>query len=355
MVASPFYSRSSRATSGELNLMMWSDEFPDPIIPNFERETGIKVNRLAFSVDEEQIFKLSSPNIQAADVCQPPFAGRGQYLGNGLLQPIDMAKINGYDLVYPAMEKYITTFWTENTDRFFLPHSWRAEGISYRTDKISIPNSQLGYSSLWEKNVEGYVQGRVHSLLVGIGLLLDHTQQWQSNRLLDTLRSEAEFRNTWDRILNFASGHKGWIRQFWSTPQEASIGFASNDVWIGQTREPRNDGQMKLPHYVKFVAPLEGPLAWLDGLALTKNAQNVDQAYAFFNYILRPEVAALISENSGYWPVVKSAVQHMNTSLAKRFTETYSDDALSNLWLWPPVPNWYAELRAEYADRFKAA
>ena len=43
-VAGPALVRNARSSSGELNLLMWSDEFPNPVIPNFESKTGIKVN-----------------------------------------------------------------------------------------------------------------------------------------------------------------------------------------------------------------------------------------------------------------------------------------------------------------------
>ncbi|HEY1386475.1 MAG TPA: hypothetical protein VGF43_22825, partial [Dongiaceae bacterium] len=54
----PMYVRDAFSSSGELNLLMWSDEFPDPVIPNFEKASGIKVNQTPFSQNEEQINKL---------------------------------------------------------------------------------------------------------------------------------------------------------------------------------------------------------------------------------------------------------------------------------------------------------
>ncbi len=40
--ASPLYVKNAFSSSGELNLLRWSDEFPDPVIPNFEKASGIK-------------------------------------------------------------------------------------------------------------------------------------------------------------------------------------------------------------------------------------------------------------------------------------------------------------------------
>ena len=38
----PMIVKDAFSSSGELNLLMWSDEFPDPVIPNFEKASGIK-------------------------------------------------------------------------------------------------------------------------------------------------------------------------------------------------------------------------------------------------------------------------------------------------------------------------
>src|SRR5215216_7618783 len=58
--AGPALVRNALSASGELNLLMWPDEFPDPVIPNFETQTGIKVNKTPFSQNEEQINKLQA-------------------------------------------------------------------------------------------------------------------------------------------------------------------------------------------------------------------------------------------------------------------------------------------------------
>ena len=69
--ASPLYVKNAFSSSGELNLLMWSDEFPDPVIPNFEKASGIKVNQTPFSQNEEQINKLQATGGEGFDLCQP--------------------------------------------------------------------------------------------------------------------------------------------------------------------------------------------------------------------------------------------------------------------------------------------
>ena len=39
----PWIVKDAFSSSGEVTFLNWSDELPDPVIPNFEAKTGIKV------------------------------------------------------------------------------------------------------------------------------------------------------------------------------------------------------------------------------------------------------------------------------------------------------------------------
>ena len=65
----PWIVRDAFSSSGELNILNWSDELPDPVIPDFTAKTGIKVNTTPFSQNEEQINKLQATKGQGFDLC----------------------------------------------------------------------------------------------------------------------------------------------------------------------------------------------------------------------------------------------------------------------------------------------
>ena len=83
----PWIVRDARSASGELNILVWSDEVPDPLIPNFTKATGIKVNTTPFSQNEEQINKLQATGGEGFDLCQPTRDRQPQFhelIGNEL-------------------------------------------------------------------------------------------------------------------------------------------------------------------------------------------------------------------------------------------------------------------------------
>lgn len=103
------------------------------------------------------------------------------------------------------------------------------------------------------------------------------------------------------------------------------------------------------------MAPQEGAITWLDGWAVTKAARNIEETYAFLNYVMSPEVSAQIAEGSGYNPVVAGAGARLSEATKRDFSEAYPEDAMQKLWHRPPEPVWFASLRGKYANAYQTA
>jgi spermidine/putrescine transport system substrate-binding protein len=354
-LASPLYIKRALSSSGEINLLMWSDEFPNPVIPDFEAKTGIKVNQTPFSQNEEQINKLQATGGEGFDLCQPTRDRAPQFKDLNVLAAFDMNKLKNAGNILPSMLEGSSSVWTWDGGLYHLPHCWGSEAISWRTDLWKGDPATLSYGSLWEEGVKGHVQGRPHSLLLGIGLWMDANGKLPSNRMLDAFKDEASFKKIYDQILPVAIEHKPWIKQFWDSADNTKSGLMENDVWIGQTWDGPALTLKKEGKPVSYQAPKEGAIAWLDGLSLIKAAKNIDQVYAFLDYLHTPQASAAVAEGSGYNPVITGADALLSDAAKKNFQEAYPGDALKNLWHRPPEPSWFGELRTQYADKLKSA
>jgi spermidine/putrescine transport system substrate-binding protein len=351
----PMIVKDAFSSSGELNLLMWSDEFPDPVIPNFEKATGIKVNQTPFSQNEEQINKLQATGGEGFDICQPTCNRAPQYKDLQVLAPWDTNKLKNLSALVPSMIANSKGLWTWEDGLHHLPHCWGSEALSFRTDLYKGDLTKLSYGSLWDDAVKGHTQGRGHSFLLGIGLWWDHTGKVPSNRMHDGYKDEASFKKLWDPILAFAIEHKPWVKQFWDSADNTKSGLMENDVWLGQTWDGPPLSLKKEGKPVSYQAPVEGAIVWLDGLSLMKKAKNIEQAYAFVDYLHTPEVSAMVSDGSNYNPVVTGADALTSEAFKKNFQEAYPGDALDRVWPWPAEPSWYAEIRSQYVDQFTAA
>ncbi len=351
----PIVTQNALSSSGELNLLMWSDEFPGDVIPNFEKVSGIKVNQTPFSQNEEQINKLQATGGEGFDLCQPTVNRAPQFKDLAVTAPYDMGKLKNVGNILPSMVASSKALWEWDGGLHHLPHCWGSEAISYRTDLYKGDVAQLSYGSLWDEGVKGHTQGRGHSFLLGIGLWWDASGKMASNRMVDGYKDEESFKKIWDPILKFAIENKAYVKQFWDSADNTKSGLMENDVWIGQTWDGPPLSLKKDGKPVNYTAPKEGAIVWMDGITMLKAAKNTDQLYAFLDYLHTPEVSGKVAEGSGYNGIVTGADAFTSDTFKKNFQEAYPGDALKNLWPWPAEPSWYAEIRSQYTDKFKAA
>ena len=350
----PWIVANAQSTSGALSLLNWDDELPGNVIPDFEKATGIKVSTTPFSQNEEQINKLQATKGAGFDLCQPTHDRAPQFKDIEVLQAFDEKKLS-VDSILPAALNASRGNWTWDGKLFHVPHCWGTEAISWRNDLTKIEPGQLSYGTLWKDEYKGKVQGRPHSLLLGIGLWMDGAGTLNSNRMLDAFKNEDSMKKIYDVILKEAITRKPWIKQFWDSADNTKSGFTTNGCVIGQTWDGPAISIKKAGQPITFMAPKEGAIGWVDGWAITKAAKNVEQAYAFLKYVHSAEGSAKVAEGSGYNPVAKGADALLSDKAKAIFKEAYPGSAIENLWWRPVEPSWFADLRTQYAEKFKAA
>jgi spermidine/putrescine transport system substrate-binding protein len=353
-VASPAIVSNALSSSGELSILNWDDELPDPVIPDFEKATGIKVNSTPFSQNEEQINKLQATDGVGFDLCQPTHDRAPQFRDIGVLQPLDDKRVK-LDLIVPSLLNASTANWTWDGKLYHVPHCWGTEAIAWRSDLTKIAPADLSFGTLWNDEYKGKVQGRPHSLLLGIGLWLDGTGKLPSNRMLDAYKNEEQMKKIYDALLKEAIDHKAWIKQYWDSADNTKSGFLSNGVVIGETWDGPVISLKKTGKPLSYQAPKEGAIGWVDGWALSKASKNVDQAYAFLNYLHSPEGSAKVAEGSGYNPSGVGADKLLSDKARSIFEEAYPGASIESMWWRPVEPSWFAELRSQYAEKYKAA
>jgi spermidine/putrescine transport system substrate-binding protein len=354
LAVGPWLVKDAFSSSGEVSLLNWSDEIPDPVIPNFEAKTGIKVKSTPFSQNEEQINKLQATGGEGFDLCQPTRDRQPQFFDLNLVQVLDTGKLTSWGNLLPSFQE-ATKLWEWDGALHWVPHVWGSEAISWRTDKTQLEYKNLSYGTLWNDEYKGGVQGRPHSMLLGIGLWMDHSGKLPSNRMLDAFKDEATFRKLYDVIIKFAVDHKPWIKQFWDSADNTKSGLMENGVIIGQTWDGPPLSLKKDGKPVTYMSPQEGAITWIDGWALSAGAANIEQAYAWINYVHTAEASAAAAEGSGYNPICKGSDALLSAEAKKLFQEAYPEDALDKLWNRPPESSWLGDLKLEYAEKFKAA
>ena len=274
---------------GELHIYNWSDYIAEDTVANFEKETGIKVSYDTYESNEEMVAKLQ--------------VGAGGY---------DIVVPTGYivtvlaamDLLHPLSKKRYISNWSnvaplfhdpifDKGNRWGVPWQWGTTGIAYRSDKVtSPPDSWAVFHDATLKNkmtMMDDVRDVIGSWLRYRGKSLNSSEQAD----LDQAKADA-----------IAS--KANLKAYISAPVKGQL--VSGDVWIAQLWNGDTMQAKAEQPTIGYVLPKEGGSIWTDSLVIPKSAPHKRAAHEFMNFILRPEVAASISNFTGYGTPVEPAM-----------------------------------------------
>jgi spermidine/putrescine transport system substrate-binding protein len=351
----PAYVKNALSSSGELNVMFWSDELPEDLLKSFTDKTGIKVNFTGFGSNEELLNKMKSTKGEGFDLISPTLNRVPQWKELGVTQAWDLKKIP-VDRLNPAMLKAGEIWNLDGKGQHWLPHVWGTEGISWRTDKWQPKGEFPSYGDIWDDANAGKTMGRSHSLILGAGLWMEGEGKLEPGSMLKAAyESEAKMRPIWEKVTQFCIDKKKNIKVLWNDADTQKNGLLNEGIvcaqtWDGPPIALKNDGQP-----VTYRAPKEGAMAWVDGMSLPTGAKNIEQAYAFVDFDYQPEAAGKAIDKHGYNSPVIGADKFASDRYAKNFADAYPGDALSKLNPWPSEPQWYADLRAQYVNKFQSA
>ena len=341
------------ASSGEVNVLMWSDYLPPSYLADFTAETGISVNYTGIGSNEEIINKMKATKGKGVDICSPTNLRSGQWVDLELLQAWDYSKIPNIGNVNPAMLKVGDVEWNfGGKGSHWLPQIWGTEGVAWRTDLYSPAGGQPSYGNIWDGSAEGNTMIRPHSGMLGAGLYMQTTGELEPGDVWRAYESEEKMRPIWEKITAFCIKNKAQIKLFWNDADSQKNGFLNDGVLVGQTWDGPPLAMKTAGEPVHYQAPAEGSLAWVDGMSLSAAAENMDQAYAFVEYAFRQEPAGKAIDDHGYNSAVIGASKFAGDNYKKNFNEAYPGDALAKLNPWPSEPQWYADVRTEYRNKF---
>jgi len=343
------------ASSGQVNVFAWGDYVKENMIEKFEKDTGIKINLSTFGSNDEAENKLRAAGGKGFDVIFPSVTNGPNYYPHDLLAPLDESKVEMGNIIPSMVRDSINLGATYRGKRYLLPFDWGTEAITFDSATWPMGDGDVSFGSLWAPEAKGAAAFRQKSVIMGVGLYLDATGEVPSNRMLDVYKSEDEARRVWDACTKFIIARKGNIAAFWNNATEATAAFTDAGATIGQTWDTTGLLLNREDAKWKYRMPKEGGITWMDSMGVTSGAENVDQAYAFINAMLQPQMAGLFAKNTGYNSAVKGAADYAGAEYKQQFNEVYTEEALANLWWWQADTPYFAPLRQEYVEKITNA
>ncbi|MGV9310745.1 ABC transporter substrate-binding protein [Streptomyces sp. NPDC003691] len=301
-------SESSSGGGGKkLNVYAWAGEIPDTVVKKFEQETGIDVTLDTFDSNETMTAKLSSGSA-GYDLVEPSQYSVQQLVGQKLIQPLDHSRIKGLDNI---ADKFRDPSYDPG-NKYSVPWIWGTTGFAY--NKKCIP-SATSWKTLFDEKYKGKVYMLDNMLAAYIAGL-----QVTGSRATST--DEGEIKDATEALTD----QKKMLAGYNSTnyPQLLSSGQAcAAQAWSGTAMAK----VVAANPDVEYVLPEEGGSLWTDGLAIPKGAKNTDTAYQFINFLLRPEIAAMATDDGGSASANAKAREFVKDKKALENPAVYAPDA----------------------------
>jgi putrescine transport system substrate-binding protein len=248
---------------------------------------------------------------------------------NDTLEAKLLAGNSGYDLVVPSnnfMQKQIKAGAFQKLDRSLLPNLKNIDPALMKRLEVNDPGNVYGVPYLWGTNGIAYNVAKVKAAL-GV----DHIDSWavlfepENMKKLATcgvsfLDSADEMMPSMLRYLGLDPNSKNpddyklveaqfiavhpYVTYYHSSKFISDLANGntcvaaafSGDAIQAQARAKEAGLNMD----IQYVVPKEGSNLWFDMLTIPVDAKNPQEAHAFINFLLQPQVIAKVSDYVGY-------------------------------------------------------
>ena len=276
-----------------VNVYNWSDYIDEEILAEFEAATGIKVVYDVFDSNDILETKLLA-GASGYDVVVPSGSFLQRQIQAGVFQKLDKSKLpnleNMWDRIAERTAKY------DPGNEYSVNYMWGTTGIGYNVDAVK---DRLGtdvidsWSVIFDPDkLSKFADCGVHILDAAdemIPAALNYMGKDPDSKDVDDIRAAADL----------VAKIRPYVTSFNSSPYINALADGdaclvvgwSGDVLQARDRAAEADNGVT----VEYAIPKEGALMWFDQMAVPADAPHPEEAHAFINYMMKPEVAAKAS------------------------------------------------------------
>jgi spermidine/putrescine transport system substrate-binding protein len=264
-----------------LNFYNWSDYVAKSTIPDFQKQTGIKVTQDFFSSNEELLAKLQAGGT-GYDVIVPSDYMVSIMIKSDILEPLDMSKIPNFKNV-GANYKGLGY---DPDNQYSVPYQWGTTGILYNEQRLG--KLEPSWDPMWDPDNKGKI-GMLNderetpgAALYKLGYSVNATEKEQLDE------AEAELKK-----------QKPLLRGYFDSTQNRPL-VINGDLLLGHVFSGDAFLALSSNENLDYIIPEPAATRWTDNMAIPKGAEHPDNAHKFINYILGAKTGAALSNYTYY-------------------------------------------------------
>ena len=293
------WTNPSLAEEKIVTLYNWSGYFSTGALEEFTRATGIRTDIQIYETPAEADARLKTGGTGSDVVVlsAEPFLDAGIRAGRFL--PLDPGKVPALTGQDPGVLKLLQSAGFPGGHA--AVYLWGTIGLAFNVEQLKkrLPDVPTdSYALLFDprnaKRLEGCGIGLIDDPLIVLPMAL---------RYLGIDPNKAA-QADWERAAEVV----GKIRPYVKTIDSTALvgGLADRKLclateWNGDAVQAATRAKAtKAAPTIDYVVPKEGGLAFIDGIAIPKDAPHPQAAYAFINYLFQPRVIARTASELGY-------------------------------------------------------
>lgn len=316
----------------QLFLFNWGNYIDPELIKEFEAETGIQVVYETFDSNDAMEAKLKQGGTRY-DIVFPSESSITKLVNQNLLQKLDHSKIKGLENISP----FLLNSPVDKGNQYTVPYFWGTVGIMVNTKYID-PESIQTWNDLWKEDFKNKVlvlDGNREALGMALQSLGYSLNSKNENELHAAEVKLKELKPNVRAVLNEE------IKTMMKL-EEAPIGMGYSGDAAAVAEENPN---------VQYILPKDGSAVWTDNFAIAHTAVNIEGAYAFINFMLRPENAARNAEYVGYSTPNEKAKELMDPEVTSDETYYPSEEIINSLEHYEYLGNdWIQKYNEAFLD-----
>ncbi|MFI8747485.1 extracellular solute-binding protein [Pseudomonas sp. NPDC077186] len=342
----------AQAEEKTLRLYNWADYFAEDTLANFTKETGIKVIYDVMEGSETLEAKMMAGG-SGYDLIFPGDTVAERLMRAGALQKLDPSRLQHLADLEPGLRSLQTKY--PYSRHATVPYTWGSIGITYNAEMIGKRMSDAPVNSLdllfKPENAAKFADcgiSMIDSPDEVMAVALNYLGRSPRSAEPDDLKAASEL------LLAI----KPYIRKFQSQPVTdlvngnlcLSLGYSGD---VTQTQRAAS-GAGKAADF-RFHIPREGTTVWMDTMAIPVDASHPEYAYAFINFVMRPQNMAAISNFTGY-PTSSAKARPLVDADMRNNPDIYVDEATyARLIPGKDIPQRDMRARMRAWTSFKAA
>jgi putrescine transport system substrate-binding protein len=334
LVATALAASTALSQERVVNVYNWSDYIDESILTEFTQETGIKVVYDVFDSNDLVETKLLAGG-SGYDVVVPtgPFLAR--QIQAGVFQKLDKSKLPNLVNLWPVVSERLAKY--DPGNNYAVNYMWGTTGIGYNVAKVKAALGDVPVDS-WDVLFKPENAEKLKSCGINILDASDETfaigmnyvgKDPDSKETADLQAGGDVYKKIRPSVKTFNSS--AYIDELANGDTCITIGW-SGDILQAKARAEEAKNGVE----VNYIIPKEGTYMWFDNLAIPADAKNVEEAHAFINYLMKPDVIAKASNYIQYANGNLPAQKLMDEAVTKN-PAVYPDEAtLSKLFSISP-------------------